>query len=495
MEKNALVTTKTAALMASTSIFFDVEKFEHAQRIAKVFAGSTMVPEHFRNNIGNIMIAIEYAQRVDADIFQIMQSLYVVNGRPGIEGKLVISLINRSGRFDLLDYIEEGNLTKPEKETDGCYIVTKERKTGKTLTGPKVDWAMVKADGWYDKKGSKWRTIAPLMFRYRAAAFFARTYCPEVLLGMQTKEELEEIITLQPTPTGFYEAGGDDAEQKIDLSNRDTSLYSSKPASSKEQSPDAEPIPESNETSESETAPAGPSEQKQDPEPAPEPETQMVDWDPLQEPIMGRYAPEKADAVRAAADKLGVDYFKSWPPAKIHALVLKKVQSAEPQEAIPQAGVDDSESTPTPTPQSTPATLKEQFDEMLNISGLRPGELKRVDEWIEHHCQVTGNTPELCMKSALEFADDFARHLRHWIMEKDAAQDKAWIEAHSEAEALQQYNADRWAAIVRLKVQNGELPNNNLEAWNINQLKMVIEEWKTVDDANRKKKNGDDRQF
>jgi hypothetical protein len=69
MEKNALVTTKTAALMASTSIFFDVEKFEHAQRIAKVFAGSTMVPEHFRNNIGNIMIAIEYAQRVDADIF------------------------------------------------------------------------------------------------------------------------------------------------------------------------------------------------------------------------------------------------------------------------------------------------------------------------------------------------------------------------------------------------------------------------------------------
>ena len=48
----------------STSMFFDIEKFEHAQRVDKVFASSTMVPEHFRNNIGNIWCHLQRFGRV-----------------------------------------------------------------------------------------------------------------------------------------------------------------------------------------------------------------------------------------------------------------------------------------------------------------------------------------------------------------------------------------------------------------------------------------------
>ena len=31
------------------------------------------------------------------------------------------------------------------------------------------------------------------MFHYRSAAFFAREYCPEVLNGLQTVEELKDV--------------------------------------------------------------------------------------------------------------------------------------------------------------------------------------------------------------------------------------------------------------------------------------------------------------
>ena len=31
------------------------------------------------------------------------------------------------------------------------------------------------------------------MFRYRAAAFFARTFCPDVLMGLQTVEEVKDV--------------------------------------------------------------------------------------------------------------------------------------------------------------------------------------------------------------------------------------------------------------------------------------------------------------
>lgn len=49
---------------------------------------------------------------------------------------------------------------------------------------------MVKAEGWLSKTGSKWKTMPQLMFRYRAAAFFARIYAPDITLGMQTAEEI-----------------------------------------------------------------------------------------------------------------------------------------------------------------------------------------------------------------------------------------------------------------------------------------------------------------
>jgi len=191
------LTTQQNAVVASVgdNMFFNVQMFEHAQRVAKMLGASTMVPSHFQGpqNIGNVMIAMNYAQRVRADVFMVMQSLYVVHGRPGLEGKLVIALVNQCGRFEPLEF---------EIDNDGCLAFAKEIKSEKVLKGPKVTWDMVKAEGWLGKTGSKWQTMPDVMFRYRSAAFFARTYCPEVLLGMQTKEELEDYITLKPAANG-----------------------------------------------------------------------------------------------------------------------------------------------------------------------------------------------------------------------------------------------------------------------------------------------------
>jgi hypothetical protein len=52
---------------------------------------------------------------------------------------------------------------------------------------------MAKDEGWLTKNGSKWRTMPELMLKYRAAAFFARTECPEALYGFQTSDEVEDV--------------------------------------------------------------------------------------------------------------------------------------------------------------------------------------------------------------------------------------------------------------------------------------------------------------
>ena len=81
-----------------------------------------------------------------------------------------------------------------------CTAYATHHKTG-TLGEATVSWRMVKAEGWIAKDGSKWKTMPEMMFRYRSAMFLARLFCPEVLMGMQTTDELEDVgprvITVQ----------------------------------------------------------------------------------------------------------------------------------------------------------------------------------------------------------------------------------------------------------------------------------------------------------
>jgi hypothetical protein len=210
--ESSLALNKCDITGTGSDMFFNEKAFEFAQRVANVFAKSSMVPDHFKNNIGNCMIALNYAARIKADPFMVFQNMFVIHGKPGIEAKLVIALVNQSGRFEPLQF---------EYDDTGCTAFATEIKSGKTLKGPKITPEMVKAEGWLGKNGSKWQTLAPLMYRYRAATYFARVYCPEVLLGMQTKEELEDVyVDMAPGQNGSYAVKEKSEQKVVDLKAR-----------------------------------------------------------------------------------------------------------------------------------------------------------------------------------------------------------------------------------------------------------------------------------
>lgn len=180
----------------------DSNRFEHLWRVAQLFSASQMVPAHFQNQPSNCFIALQMAMRMDVEPFMFMQASYIVHGKPGLEAKLVIALINSSGLFsDPLDYEIEGD--DPFHKNYRVRAFAKRESTGKVIYGPWIDWKMVGAEGWDKKNGSKWLTMPGPMFQYRAASFFGRLNCPERLMGMQTKEELDdtpEPAMTQPAP-------------------------------------------------------------------------------------------------------------------------------------------------------------------------------------------------------------------------------------------------------------------------------------------------------
>lgn len=167
---------------------FSVGGFEHAQRVAKMLASSDLVPTNYKNNIQNTMIAMEMANRIGASPLMVMQNLNIIQGKPSWSSTFIIASLNACKRFSPLRFDFDG-----EGEDYGCKAWANDLKTGEKLEGPKVNWVMVKAEGWLAKAGSKWKTMPELMFRYRAAAFFGRLYAPDILMGMQTAEEVLDV--------------------------------------------------------------------------------------------------------------------------------------------------------------------------------------------------------------------------------------------------------------------------------------------------------------
>ena len=165
------------------SLYFNPAKFEQAFRASKLLASSQLVPEHYQRQPQNCFIALQVADRMQIDPFLYMQNTYVVHGKPGLNGALAIALINKQGPFiEPIRFEYAGDYGK-NRQCTAIGVLASGRECSAVIT-----WAMVVAEGWLSN--SKWTSIPDQMLSYRSAAFLGRLYCPEVLMGMQTVDEL-----------------------------------------------------------------------------------------------------------------------------------------------------------------------------------------------------------------------------------------------------------------------------------------------------------------
>lgn len=221
--------------------FGNLESFELMQRAAKLLSSSTLVPAAYRaviektdrygnvtdsrqnpNALANSVVALNMAQRMGADPLMVMQNLYIVEGRPSWSSQWIIAAINGCGRFsplrfdikslgkrkiEYVTFIWENKQRQEvrkavEVEDKVCIAWAVEKETGERLESPPVSIEMAVKEGWYTKNGSKWQTMDEVMLRYRTASFFGKLYAPELLMGLQTTEEVHDIIDATPADDG-----------------------------------------------------------------------------------------------------------------------------------------------------------------------------------------------------------------------------------------------------------------------------------------------------
>lgn len=207
------------------SVFSNEENFKNAMQMATQLSKSDMIPTTYKGKPENCIIALELSNRLKLSPFLVMQNMYIVQGKPSWSSSFIISCINGSGRFTgPLKFEMDANRTK-------CRAWAIEKASNAKLVGPLITMEMAQSEGWLNKNGSKWKTMPELMLRYRAAAFFGRLYCPEIINGMLTAEEAQDIrplensdvvdVSAEPTVTPEVDEKLQDLADKFYEENKD----------------------------------------------------------------------------------------------------------------------------------------------------------------------------------------------------------------------------------------------------------------------------------
>lgn len=261
---------------------FNVEQFNMMQRVSMFFASSDLVPDMYRiseNNpkekaMANCMIALDMAQRIGANVLMVMQNLVIIYGRPSWSSKFLISTVNTCGRFEPLKFkfIVNGKVGKMtiteyekvweksqsgksyqknvavQKEFDGskidnieCIAYTTKKGSDEILESSPVSIKMAIEEGWYNKAGSKWKTMPKQMLMYRAASFWINVYAPELSMGMKTTEE---VIDIEYTEVNPHTSTVESVQQEIENNANREELSFDNTTEEFEQEQEQEEIPQ-----------------------------------------------------------------------------------------------------------------------------------------------------------------------------------------------------------------------------------------------------------
>lgn len=194
-ENTELTVVEPKVVPQVASMWNNTKMFNLSYKMAGFLSQSDLIPQAYKGNVGNCLIAIDISNRMGLSPMAVMQNSQVVRGKFSWTGSACKAMIDGCGRFRKPTvYREVGT-----EGTDSFgYYLEGEDRYGEIIKGVAVTVKMAKDEGWYNQN-PKWRSMQNLMLKYRAAAFFMRTECAGLAMGFLTSEENEDIAYADKT--------------------------------------------------------------------------------------------------------------------------------------------------------------------------------------------------------------------------------------------------------------------------------------------------------
>ena len=152
-------------------------------RFAEVMCRADIaLPQHLRGNAGACMAVAMQALEWQMSPFAVASKSYSVGGRIAYEAQLIAAVVNtRSGIKGRLKYEFEG-----EGPTLTCRVVG-------VLDGEECEYKSPPVGSITTKNSPLWKSDPQQQLGYFSARSWARRHCPEVILGVYDREEVEQL--------------------------------------------------------------------------------------------------------------------------------------------------------------------------------------------------------------------------------------------------------------------------------------------------------------
>jgi len=169
------------------------KSFDEVAMVADKLANSGMVPKDYQGKPDAVFTAIMHGAEIGLPPMQALQNIAVINGRPGIFGDALPSLLFSSSIFKHEDFVEEFEGDYPKDDFKAVCTMTRRVSGGKERTVTRefsIDDAKT-ANLW--KKSGPWTTYPKRQLQWRARWLVARDLFADIIGGLRAAEELVDL--------------------------------------------------------------------------------------------------------------------------------------------------------------------------------------------------------------------------------------------------------------------------------------------------------------
>ncbi|WP_193699509.1 recombinase family protein [Bombella apis] len=187
---NEIVTTQGQSTPSIYASPLQPRNFGELMEFAKIAAGSGMVPRDYAGKPQAVVIACQMGAELGLAPMQSLQNIAVINGRPSVWGDALLALVRSSPICDDVVEVIEGS------GDNRVAICTATRKGKKPVVG-RFSVKDAQNAGLWTKPGP-WKQYPERMLQMRARGFALRDAFPDVLRGLITAEEAQDMAIEAP---------------------------------------------------------------------------------------------------------------------------------------------------------------------------------------------------------------------------------------------------------------------------------------------------------
>lgn len=184
-DTNAIVTAKPDALAA-----YEPRNIQDAYQLAKYFAESRLMAE--LGTPERVLLIMATGAELGIPATAALRGIHIIKGKPSVSADLKVALVMRSKECEYFRLIE----TTAEQAT---YETKRRGSAPIRMTFTIADARRAKLA--VDDADSNWSKYRPAMLRHRCSSELATAVYPDIVLGLPTTDEMEEVVEVSPPTT------------------------------------------------------------------------------------------------------------------------------------------------------------------------------------------------------------------------------------------------------------------------------------------------------